>query len=179
MMYRLRNNLAPQYLNLCPELTSTRTNCNIRSSSNLSLPLVRAESLKKSFIPSSIKLWNDLLEEVHCSPTLSAFKKDTCRWIGNLKRNYLYFILLIFLLKAAFSPSCACGNPKETVKHLFFYCNQYAAPRPKLLTSAAHPLGFKWLQASISLKLTDFKGHTKHRISTKRFKRNIHIVCFN
>ena len=61
MMYRLRNNLAPQYLRkLCPELTSSRTNYKLWSSSNLSLPLVRTERLKKSFIPSSIKLWNDL-----------------------------------------------------------------------------------------------------------------------
>ena len=174
-MYRLRNDLAPQYLTkLFPELTSSRTNHKLRSSSNLSLPLVRTERLKKSFIPSSIKLWNDLPEEVRRSPTLLAFKKDTCKWIGNLKQNYMYYIgdrftaILhtrlrlgnsalnhhLFTKGCIISPACACGNPKETVKHFFFYCNRYAAPRSKLLTSAAHLLGFKWLQASISVKLT-------------------------
>ena len=99
--------------------------------------------------------------------------KDTCRWIGNLKQNYLYYIgdrftaILhtrlrlgnstlnhhLFTKGCIISPACACGNPKETVKHYFFYCNRYTAPRSKLLTSAAHLLGFKWLQASISVKL--------------------------
>ena len=174
MMYRLLNNLAPHYLmELCPESTSSRTSYNLRSSNNLSLPCARTERLKKSYIFSSIKLWNDLPEEVRCSTTLSRFKKNICKWSRNPERNYLYYIgdrlpaILhtrlrlgnsalnhdLFRKGCNNSPACACGAPKETVKHYFFYCNRYAAPRTKLLTSAAHLFGFKWLEASISVRL--------------------------
>ena len=174
MMYRILNNLAPPYLmDLRPQITSSRTRYNLRTSNNLSLPWVRTERYKKSFMFSSIKLWNGLPEEIRCSPTLSSFKSNICKWFQYPKRNYLYYtgdrLLAILHTRLRLensalnydlfhkgcvnSPACACGAPKETVTHFFFHCDRYAAPRTHLLTSAAHLLGSKWLKASNLVRL--------------------------
>ena len=59
----------------------------------------------------------------------------------------------LFLKKCVSSPSCACGYPNETTSHFFFDCNRYAAPRVKLLTSAALLLGSSWLNTSRKTRL--------------------------
>jgi hypothetical protein len=114
-----------------------------------------------------------LPESVRSSPSLDCFKNNVIRHFDASTCNPLYYVgdrlpaifhtrfrlsnstlnYNLFLKKCVSSPSCACGYPNETTSHFFFDCNRYAAPRVKLLTSAALLLGTSWLNASRKTRL--------------------------
>jgi hypothetical protein len=174
MIYKLINNLVPLYLSeLCPKYVKSRTNYDLRANDHLIVPFSRTKRFKDSFLISSINLWNNLPESVRSSPSLDCFKNNVIRYFDASTCNPLYYVsdrlpaifhtrfrlsnstlnYDLFFKKCVSSTSCACGYPNETTSHFFFDCNQYAAPRVKLLTSAALLLGTSWLNASRKTRL--------------------------
>ena len=79
-MFKIMNNLVPQYLiDSIPPLVGN-VNYNLRNAGDITIPRYRTLSYKRSFIPSSINLWNCLDNNLRSSPSLLTFK-------SNLKRN--------------------------------------------------------------------------------------------
>jgi hypothetical protein len=67
--------LAPSYLaDLCPVYVSQRTTYRLRTKNDLSLPFIRTEKAKKSFLYSTIFLWNNLSASTRESATFVLFK---------------------------------------------------------------------------------------------------------
>ena len=63
LLYKMVKGLAPDYLSdLCPVYVSQRTTYRLRTMNDLSLPFIRTEKTKKSFLYSTIFLWNNLSE---------------------------------------------------------------------------------------------------------------------
>ena len=78
--YKVYNNSGPSYINdLFPPNVRERTNYNLRNREDLSIPYSRTEIMKKSCIPSSFFLWNQLDSNLKNAPSLSAFKQSIKR----------------------------------------------------------------------------------------------------
>jgi hypothetical protein len=73
---KIVNGIAPQYMyDLVTPFLPTDHRYSLRSSgNNYCLPLCPTTSYYNNFIPSTIKLWNDLHTDIKNSPTLSIFK---------------------------------------------------------------------------------------------------------
>ena len=70
MLYRITNHLIDIPDNqLIPSSSTTRGN-----NQKFLVPATRTTLLKGSFFPDTIRLWNNLSQEVVDSPTLDAFK---------------------------------------------------------------------------------------------------------
>ena len=79
LLYKMVKGLAPDYLSdLCPVYVSQRTTYRLRTMNDLSLPFIRTEK-KKSFLYSTIFLWNNLSESTRESATLVLFKSALLR----------------------------------------------------------------------------------------------------
>ena len=74
MIYKIQSDMAPSYLSIImPGSVNTNNAYNLRNNKNFRIPFARLESFKRSFIPRSIKLWNNLPITVRNSSTLSSF----------------------------------------------------------------------------------------------------------
>ena len=74
LLYKIFKGLAPGYLSdLCPVYVSQRTTYRLRTRNDLSLPFIRTEKTKKSFLYSTVFLWNNLSESTRESATLVLF----------------------------------------------------------------------------------------------------------
>ena len=83
--YKMSNNISPDYLStLVPQPIENTIGYNLRDSSNLRQPFSRTELYYKSFLPSSIRLWNDLSSEIREAPSFTSFKYQINK---NLKKN--------------------------------------------------------------------------------------------
>ena len=61
MMYKIKNNLAPETLtNLLPQAATKRHSHNIRSKENLTILKTKTAQTQKSFFPRTVKTWNDM-----------------------------------------------------------------------------------------------------------------------
>jgi len=77
LMYKIIRGLTPQYLyDLLPRRHQMHDGRVLRSNVNnlLPVPFARTESLRRSFIPHTIRLWNNLDRKARDSETLIAFK---------------------------------------------------------------------------------------------------------
>ena len=139
LLYKMVNGLAPDYFSdLCPDYVSQRTSYRLRTMNDLSLPFIRTEKTKKSFLYSTIFLWNNLSESTRESATLVLFKSALLRerfyippvnrlaYLGDryvsamhtrLTLNNCGLNYYLFLMNCVSSPSCTCGAPSEDVTH--------------------------------------------------------------
>ena len=65
MLYKILNGIAPDYLQslFVPFITKS-SEYNFRHGNKIKLPLARLESYRRSFVPSSILLWNNILDKI-------------------------------------------------------------------------------------------------------------------
>ena len=74
-MYKVNNGIVPSYIqDLIPPLVSEISNYPLRSNRNISVPFNRTNISQKSCIPSSIRLWNSLEDDLKNLSALQAFK---------------------------------------------------------------------------------------------------------
>jgi len=162
-MYKVSNNLVPSYvIDLFPPLVNQRTNYTLRSHNNFTVPLCRTEIFKRSCIPSSINLWNDLDISKQCSKTLSAFKSSQVVNKEKVPSYYLHGKRQLAIIHARLrnkcsnlkndlynnflidTPYCNCNNDEqlEDSDHYFFVCQFYKQERITLFTETRclHPL---------------------------------------
>ncbi len=144
MFFKMKINLTPSYLTQLLPVHNNDTGYDLRNSSNIRIPFTRLETFRRSFIPSAIRLWNRLDENVREEPTVNGFKSAIrCkqpevnvlyfygqRWaaihharirIGCSKLKYH----LCYNLHVIDDASCACGAVYETPYHFFFECSFY------------------------------------------------------
>ncbi|XP_071177655.1 uncharacterized protein [Mytilus edulis] len=172
LFYKIQNNNAPEYLcNLVPPKIQSTTQYPLRNGQDIILPFCRLTLTSQSFIPSTIKLWNNLNIAVRNVDSLSKFKVELKNYDirnenqSNLK-HYLYgprklnIILTQFRCSASFlncdlfraniisDPTCKCGLDIEDMHHFFFDCPFYLNERAILFN------GLSWLPEGCDLDLT-------------------------
>jgi hypothetical protein len=153
LMYKIINGKAPSYLtDLIPDLVQDRTTYHLRNRGDLQIPLTRLSILTNSFFPQSIRLWNDLDNNVKSLPSVDAFKAHHARTLP--KKNPLYYFGerlasaiharlrignsplkadLCNILHVIDSPACPCGSGAvETAEHFFFACPLFDRQRTQL-----------------------------------------------
>ena len=154
VMFKLQNGLTPAYLeSICPPLTCGRTPYNLRTGQNVSIPQQRTATYQNSFIPQSIKDWNELDNPLRQAVSIDSFKEKLKHLIG-FKTNKLFHhdsskaainLTRIRLGLSGLSsqrhdynhidtPVCpTCGAKSEDPLHFFLLCPTFEGPRPTLL----------------------------------------------
>ena len=75
LFYKMTHNLAPLYLSsLVPQSVSNISRYNLRNSNNLQTLDARTSSYYNSFLPSTVRAWNNVNDEVKQSDSLNTFK---------------------------------------------------------------------------------------------------------
>ena len=113
----------------------------------------RTKLFSESFLPSTIRLWNSLTDEVRNSRSLSLFKQSISN-INHTKPPPYYLVgtriaqiyhtrlrtncsplnLTLFQKNLIDSPLCDCGEIEST-EHFLFICRKYNQPRQSLLNA--------------------------------------------
>ena len=154
LFYKIKTGVYPDYIRrLIPEPVPNRYQLRV----NPYIPPIhtRLVTTGKTYIPSTIKLWNKLPANTVASPTFSIFKKiimgnpikrnqynTLCTgrpgiWLSRLRMGLSALCHHRFtynLVDSSACPTCGC---EETTSHYLFYCNTYAAARTTLYNSLA------------------------------------------
>ena len=107
-----------------------------------------------SFLPSTVRAWNEVPEEAKQSDSVNAFKRflnqDKSRipkhfYVGKRKAQILHTRLRtncsslnldLFMRNISDSPLCQSGSV-ENAQHFFFHCRNYHVPRTQLLNTVS------------------------------------------
>ena len=184
-LYKMVKGLAPGYSSdLCPVYVSQRTTYRLQTRNDLSLPFIRTEKTKKSFLYSTIFLWNNLSESTRESVTLVLFKTALLRerfyippvnrlvYLGDryisalhtrLRLNNCGLNHYLFIMNCARSASCTCGALSEDVTH-YLFCPRFATLRASMLTSVMRLAGSVWNVLNISQQV-DILLHGSRNLS--------------
>ena len=146
LMYKIVNNKAPTYLiENIPQLIGDRTNYGLRNRSDLDPVSSRINLYTNSFIPKTVKDWNNLDRVSKASPSIEAFKANHRRKLDQKNPLYFYGGSLEASIHARLrinnsplkadlcrglhvidSPLYPCGSGEsEDAKHFFFKCSLY------------------------------------------------------
>jgi hypothetical protein len=155
LMYRIQHNIAPQYLiQACPPLVGTLTNYNLRNADNIILPQGRLSSYFNSYMPSTIRLWNNLDPSLKNRPSLDSFKYHIkkSKSVKKIKLYSMFYGKKAILhtrirlglsglksqrhdYKHVLHPTCDyCGARKEDAMHYLLQCRVFAVMRTVLIT---------------------------------------------
>ena len=155
LMYKMKNHLCPPYLSqLIPPHVGQTTRYNLRNENNLSTIQSRTNLYHNSFLPSTIRDWNELPINIRSSTSIGIFKR-CIRDNTNKPPDYYHFgprklqILHarlrtgcsmlkshLFAKNVIDSPACDCGGV-ENVQHYFFECPFYHIIRTHLINSVS------------------------------------------
>ena len=168
-MYKIINNDSPAYLfDLLPYRVQELPNYNSRSRENFEVPFLRLCSHETSFIPSTLRLWNELDIDIRRSSTLNEIKSELRKQtskvndflsIGDRKYNIIRTrirhscsSLKTDLQRINVVPHliCDCGIDIENAGHYFFFCTQYNGHRDNLF-SALNFIPFVYLDLHVLL----------------------------
>ena len=152
LFYKMYHGLAPSYLiDLLPENVGSKSSYTLRNSDNIQLPFTRIKHSYESFLPSSVRMWNNLpLEDRKCT-SISKFKtslklnNDTAPLYfssGKRNLNIIHTKLRyrssqlnydLFRIGLRDEPYCVCGHLCENSLHYFFECKMYYQQRQELM----------------------------------------------
>ena len=153
-IYKHYEKLIPPYLeNLIPNTVQEVTNYNLRNKDDIMLPKSKKNYFLKSFIPSSIKTWNEANMEIRQAASYDALKaklkniyakKSPCLFLrGDTKEsiNHSRMRMGLSALKAqrkkyhfiADSICDSCNARCETPDHFFLHCPTFVAQRQEIL----------------------------------------------
>ena len=195
LFFKMKNNLTPTYLSsLVPESVGQTSRYNLRNSNDLLTINARTSLYSNSFLPSTVRDWNNLTPEARQVDSLNMFKQFLNRdrekvpkyFYGGSRRGQLLHTRLrtncsslsndLFLKNITESPLCQCGRI-ENAYHFFFDCPLYARQRIELFTilSQHHNLTLNLLLFGDALQSDDinssiFEKVQKYIIDTKRFE---------
>ena len=178
LFYNIQNGYTPHFLeNLIPPKIQSTTVYPLRNGNDIIVPFCRLSLTQNSFIPSTVRQWNNLDQSVRNLGTLSGFK-NALRKENIIKRMSIpkYFqygprklnIILtqlrnsssflnydLYKVNIISNPHCSCGA-REDVRHFFFDCINYVDIRRELFNSLV------WLPGHITI---DVKLLTSGHIS--------------
>ena len=151
IFYKIHNDLTPSYL---AEHIPKRNELDISLRNRIvNTPLTRTERYKNSFVPYTIKAWENLENKAKSKPSVQSFKKCLNDFISLPGHTFFgiydkYGIKLLTKIRVSFSdlrdhrfnhnfncesPLCQCGIEDETSVHFFLRCPLYTAQRSTLL----------------------------------------------
>ena len=152
-LYKMLKDLTPEYLqNLIPPLHAQRHAYNTRHSHNIVNLNCRTTHHLNSFLPSTIRLWNNLPDRIKNLDNITAFKRElkacynlidvpSYYYTGTRKGQILHSRLRmrcsalkqhLYLKNIEPDPFCACGSVEST-EHYLLYCKYYNIPRRTLM----------------------------------------------
>ena len=162
LFYKMRSGCTPDYLSgLCPPEVADRINYNLRNASDVALIQSTKNYYLKSFLPSTIRLWNNLPLQIRLANTVEAFKEmlHTHLDFGQAYKPYMYSPNRNFIhlgrLRMGLSPLNAhrrkyhfienarctfCQGNKEDTLHFLSQCPHYTVARTTMLNSLAMTL---------------------------------------
>ena len=170
--YKILNNLTPEYLSeLLPPFHSQLHGYNTRNAHNIVVQQCRTSYLQNSFFPSTIRLWNNLPQDIKDSNNLNTFKKALTSFYHNNKIPKYYNIGTrqgqifharlrmrcstlkqhLYLRNLDLDPYCTCGEIESTA-HYLLYCPNYTDLRVDLTSS---------LQTHVTSQILLFGDETK------------------
>ena len=142
--------MTPQYLSvLLPPQISTLCTYPLRNSNQLRTPACNTVPYSASFLPSTIRLWNNLSQQHRNSETISKFKTGLFKfssassvppyyYLGNrssqiihtkLRHNKSSLNAHKLFMHISDNPSCSCGHPLENAEHYLLYCRNHTLIR--------------------------------------------------
>ncbi len=155
LFYNIVNQNVPAYLSdLLPRMVGQRNNYNMRNANDFTIPYCRLRLFQTSFIPASIRLWNNLEADVRESRNPNQFKRRLKELYSVQLKPPAYFstgtrlasILHTRLRRRCSSLKsdlfrcnlidtchCTCGNYIESTEHFFMHCRLYTLHRARLL----------------------------------------------
>ena len=172
------------------------TRYKLRNSNNIMTIRGRTNSYLSSFLPSTVRDWNNLPPEIAQSDSVASFKYNLNRdrthvpkyfYSGNRHVQVLHTRLRtqcsalnndLFKKNISDTPLCRCGSIENT-HHFFFKCPFYNIVRNDLLheVSTLHDVSLKLLlygnpNLSNDLNTRVFESVHKYILKTKRFSSN-------
>lgn len=156
-LFKILMGPGPGYLKaLIPQTVGERTHYPLRTQENLSTPFTRLDIFKRSFIPRSLNLWNNLDLSIRQSASIVIFKNKISP-VANVKKHFYYEYTrwaavqharirmgcsqlnahLCNNLHVVEHQSCVCGNFIEDPFHYFMECTRYNALRNSLILDVA------------------------------------------
>ena len=175
LRFKIIPHLCPDYLySLLPSYVCNRTKYFIRNSNNISLPRCNTDRYLKSFLPSTIHLWNNLPESIKGTSSLNAFKNEFTRVYQSKPPKWLILSprfpqILLTRMRLGFcalnhylykrnlidNPGCVCGSPNEDLVHFFLHCPIHATHRSQFLT-AVNDMNIEFVNHLSDQKLVEF-----------------------
>ena len=153
IMYKVLHGNAPEYLlSLCPPSRSSSVTYNLRNNNDILPFYCKYSVFRNSFYPATVKLWNELGDNLKNSQTVTSFKKEL-KNIMLTNRN-VYFSMfdgraavnltrirlglsglnghrsLYRFIDYSYCPKC--NYVIENSEHFLLFCPSYAAYRETL-----------------------------------------------
>ena len=167
LFHNIQNNNAPPYLNnLIPPCIQSTTTYPLRNGEDIITPFCRLSITNNSYIPSTIRLWNNLDVSVRRLDSLAKFKSELKKLntentvvpkyftFGPRKLNILltqfrcsatFLNYDLYKVNIVLNPSCRCGAQREDSFHFFFECPLYSDLRKSLFD------GLVWLPECLNI----------------------------
>ena len=156
LYYKMKFNIAPQYLcTLVPPLIGQVTQHNLRNVTNTRTISCNSQLYYNSFLPSTVRAWNDLPVELRNSESLDIFKNRLNASITKPPKYYYSgqrtlqihhtrqctncssLNSHIFSKNIIEDPSCLCGALENT-HHYLLNCTLYADHRNKMINDISN-----------------------------------------
>ena len=197
LFFKMQNDLSPAYLSsLVPPTVDSTSAYSLRNSTNLHTVRAKSQLYFNSFLPSVIRDWNELPEEIRSSASLSVFKHKLNRdskmpskfyFIGKrlgqiyharLRTNCSSLNQHLFSKNLIDNPLCICGSVEDTY-HYLLTCNRFSNLRQKLfnkVSTICRPILNVLLHGNDELSMEQnkniFLAVQNYLLKTKRFQIN-------
>lgn len=193
--FKMQNDLTPSYLSsLVPPTVGSTSTYQLRNATNLHTIHANSQLYYNSFIPSVVRDWNELPEDVRNVQSINSFKRKLNSNQNVVPRHFfegkrlgqIYHARLrtkcsslkehLFSKNIIASPLCDCGMVENT-SHYLLSCNQFGNLRNELLniiSPICTPTLDVLLYGNQQLSLLDnkiiFTAVQEYLIKTKRFQ---------
>ena len=193
-LYKMINGLVPDYLQqLVPYRVMQLNRYPVRNSLNFSIPISRTVTYSASFLPSTLRDWNALTQDIKNAPSLSSFKyklnnpkRYPPMYFDNMQLSRIGQVLHarlrlecsslkhhLYQKNLVDSPFCSCGQI-ESPTHFLLHCPNYIHQRQQYLSVLPYQLNVSILLNGISgenvtVNEIIFKHVQLYIVATKRF----------
>ena len=185
LYFKFVNNLLPDHINSkFPKLVSEMNPYHVRRPLERIVPPFNTELYRNTYFPSTTILWNSLNDNSKMLHSISAFKNHLARqdykvppyyYSGEREQQITHCRLRLKMSDLKFdlfnrhlsdSIECACGEPREDVKHYLLECQNYVNVRSTTINTL--PPSFQLLEillfgnSNFSLAANHFIFFTVH-----------------